>query len=128
VADIASSLLEGREVATSAGQARRDYMFVADAGRALAALLDSDVTGPVNVATGMAPPVRELVELVAATAGNPHLVQYGARPSPPDDPPEIRADVSRLRDEVGWLSLTPRDEAVAATVNWWRSHVRVALP
>lgn len=128
VADIASSVLEGRSVATSAGQARRDYMFVADAGRALAALLDGEVIGPVNVATGAAPPVRELVELVAAAAGNPDLVQYGARPAPPDDPPEIRADVTRLSDEVGWSSLTPRDEAVAATVDWWRSHVGVALP
>jgi len=128
VGDIASSVLEGREVATSAGLARRDYMFVADAGDALAALLDTEVTGPVNVATGTAPPVRELVELVASTAGNPDLVRYGARPSPANDPAEIRADVKRLRDEVGWSALTPRDVAVARTVAWWRSRLPVALP
>jgi nucleoside-diphosphate-sugar epimerase len=121
VADIASSLLEGRSVATSAGTQRRDYMYVADAGRALAAVLDSDITGPVNVATGEAPPVRELVELVATTVGRPELVEYGARPTPPGDPPEIRADIARLSDEVGWGSLTPRAEAVAETVAWWAS-------
>lgn len=128
VGDIASSVLEGREVATSAGLARRDYMFVADAGAALAALLDSDVVGPVNVATGTAPPVRELVELVASIAGNPDLVRYGARPSPANDPPEIRADVSRLTSEVGWSAFTPRELAVARTVAWWRSRLSVALP
>lgn len=128
VGDIASSVLEGREVATSAGVARRDYMFIADAGEALAALLDGDVTGPVNVATGEAPPVRELVELVAAAAGNPELVRYGARPSPPNDPPEIRADIARLTDEVGWAGFTPREVAVERTVAWWRAHTRVALP
>ena len=128
VGDIASSVLEGREVATSAGIARRDYMYIADAGDALAALLDSEVTGPVNVATGEAPPVRELVELVAATAGNPDLVRYGARPSPPNDPPEIRADIARLTDEVGWSAFTKRADAVERTVAWWRAHTPVALP
>jgi nucleoside-diphosphate-sugar epimerase len=120
VADIATALLEGREVATSAGLSRRDYMFVEDAGAALAALLESDVTGPVNVATGEAPPVRDLVTLVARTVGRPDLVRFGARPSPPDDPLEIRADVGRLRDEVGWSALTDSESAVARTVDFWR--------
>jgi nucleoside-diphosphate-sugar epimerase len=128
VGDIASAVLEGREVATSAGVARRDYMFIADAGDALAELLDSEVTGPVNVATGEAPPVRELVERVAAAAGNPDLVRYGARPSPPNDPPEIRAEIARLTGEVGWSAFTPRDVAIERTVAWWRAHLAVGLP
>ena len=49
--------------------------------------------GPVNVATGDAPQVRELVAAVATAAGDPDLVQFGARPAPPNDPPEIRADI-----------------------------------
>jgi nucleoside-diphosphate-sugar epimerase len=110
-------------VATSEGRVRRDYMFVGDAGDALAALLDSDVTGAVNVATGSAPPVRELVELVASTIGRAELVRYGARPTPPTDPDEIRADIGRLRNEVGWSGLTPRETGVARTVDWWRSRI-----
>lgn len=123
IADIVTSLLEGREVATSEGRVRRDYMFVADAGDALAAVLDSQVSGPVNVATGEAPPVREIVEFIAAAVGRPELVRFGARPSPQNDPPEIRANVARLRDEVGWAAITPRETAVERTVDWWRSHV-----
>jgi nucleoside-diphosphate-sugar epimerase len=126
IADIASSVLEGREVATGPGTALRDYMFIADAGDALAALLASDVSGPVNVATGDAPPVRDLVERIATAAGRPELVQFGARPAPPNDPPEIRADVTRLREEVGWSALTSMDEGVRQTVAWWRSQLAVA--
>jgi nucleoside-diphosphate-sugar epimerase len=120
IADIASSLVEGREVATSEGLQRRDYMYVVDAGRALAALLASDVRGPVNIATGAAPPVRELVGLVGEATGRLDLVRFGARPSNPADPPEIRADTSRLRDEVGWDNPTPHPNAIRATVEWWR--------
>ena len=127
VGDIASAVLEGREVATQDGLARRDYMFIEDAGAALAALVDSDVAGAVNVATGSAPTVRSLVEAVGRAAGDPGLIKFGARQTPPNDPPEIRADVSRLRDEVGWSALTPADDGIRRTVNWWRTQV-VAAP
>jgi nucleoside-diphosphate-sugar epimerase len=120
IADIASSLVAGREVATSEGLQRRDYMYVADAGRALAAVLDSDVQGPINISTGIAPPVRELVGLVGEAVGRLDLVRFGARPSNPADPAEIRADTSRLRDEVGWDYCTPHPIAIQATVDWWR--------
>lgn len=121
IGDIASSLVEGRQVATSEGLQKRDYMFVVDAGDALAALLDSNVAGDINVATGEAPPVRELVERIAKALGRPELVRYGARPIPADDPPEIRAVVDRLTKEVGWHAYTHRDDAVSRTAEWWSS-------
>jgi nucleoside-diphosphate-sugar epimerase len=126
IADIASSVLEGRDVDTGPGTARRDYMFIEDAGDALAALVASDTTGPVNIATGDAPEVRDLVSAVATAAGDRGLVHFGARPAPPDDPPEIRADVTRLRDEVGWSALTPQAEGVRRTVDWWRAQLAMA--
>jgi nucleoside-diphosphate-sugar epimerase len=98
-------------------------MFIEDAGAALAALVDSEVTGPVNVATGSAPTVRSLVEAVGRAAGDPGLIRFGARQTPPNDPPEIRADVHRLQDEVGWFALTPPDEGIRRTVDWWRTQV-----
>jgi nucleoside-diphosphate-sugar epimerase len=125
VADIATAVLAGREVATSTGRTRRDYMFVEDVGEALAALVASEVIGPVNVATGTARPVWELVELVAEAAGNRALVRFGARAAPVGDPPEICADITRLREQVGWSALTPVEEGVQRTVAWWRSRLEV---
>lgn len=123
VGDITSSVLEGREVATQDGMARRDYMYVEDAGAALAALVDSEVSGPVNVSTGEAPTVRSLVEAVGRAAGDETLIKFGARQTPANDPPEIRADVTRLRAEVGWFDLTPTEKGIARTVDWWRTQV-----
>lgn len=125
VPDIVTALLSEREVATSEGTQRRDYMYVEDAGDAIAAFLDSAVDGPVNIATGEAPPVRDLISLVAERVGRPDLVRFGARPVPPDDPAEIRADVSRLRSEVGWWRVTPPVIAVDQTIAWWRSALGV---
>ena len=66
------------------------------------ALLDSDVEGAVNIGSGAAVPVRDVVSAIASAAGRPDLVQWGEVPQRPGDPPLLEADVARLRDEVGW--------------------------
>jgi nucleoside-diphosphate-sugar epimerase len=120
---VTSSLLEGRRVETSEGTQRRDYMYVADAGRALAELILSTVVGPVNVARGEAIAVRTLIEEIARSIGHADLVDYGARPSPPDEAPVVEADVGRLIDEVGFVDFTDLGDGVAATVDWWRGRL-----
>ena len=46
VGDAARALRAGPRFATSEGHQRRDFLHVAEAGEAFAALLDSDVEGP----------------------------------------------------------------------------------
>src|SRR5262249_35001366 len=72
---------------------------------AFAALVDSGVTGPVNIASGEPVPVREIVSILAELAGRPDLPRFGAVPDRPGDPPLLMGDVRRLRDEAGF---TPR--------------------
>lgn len=124
-AAVATSVLSGHEVATSAGTQRRDYMYVEDAGRALAALAASSVTEAVNVATGDAIAVRDLIGMIGREAGNLDLVRFGARPTPPDEPDLVEADVTRLNSEVGFSAYTALEEAVKATVEWWRRELRL---
>jgi hypothetical protein len=42
--------------------------------------------------------VRSIAERLVAAAGRPELLDVGALPDRPGDPPEIVADVARLRD------------------------------
>src|SRR6202165_5541216 len=55
------ALLLGERAATTAGLQRRDFLHVEDVASALAALADSEVRGPVNIASGFAVEVRDLV-------------------------------------------------------------------
>jgi nucleoside-diphosphate-sugar epimerase len=119
IGDIARSLLLGREVPTSRGLVRRDYMYVKDAARAMASLLHSKLTGPVNIATGTAIPVHELVRTFADRIGRPELVRFGLRPGSEGEPECIEADVRRLHRDLGWNHLTPLADAVDQTVRWW---------
>lgn len=120
VASVARALVAGERAQTGDGTQVRDFLHVADVAGAFAAILDSDVTGPVNIGSGDGRPMREVIELLGAAAGRPELLDIGALPARPGDPPQLVADVTRLRDEVGFVPAIGLDEGLARTVAWWR--------
>ena len=120
VAHVVRSLVRGERAACTAGEQLRDYLYVDDVAAALAALVDSDVTGAVNIGRGEGTRVADLVTLIGEVAGRPELVGLGDRESPAWEPPEIVADTTRLRTEVGAPAPLPLEDAVQRTVAWWR--------
>ena len=123
VADAALSLLAGRRFAASPGLQRRDFLHIDDAGRALAALLASPVTGAVNIASGHCGLVRDLIAEVARLTDGTSLVDYGTRPKGHGEPVELAADIGRLRDEVGFTPSFNLATGLAQTVDWWRTRI-----
>ena len=122
VASVISSLLAGERVATSEGTQVRDFMHVSDVAGALLALLESDVVGAVNIASGRATSVAEVLELIGALTGGADLIDRGARVSSAVEPPRIVADVARLTNEVGFRPQVSLEDGLAQTIDWWREH------
>lgn len=122
VPSVARALLAGHEAPVTHATQVRDFLSVEELGDAFAALLDSSVQGPVNLASGEPVALRELIEAVAQATGRPELVRFGAIDARPGEPAELVADVARLRDEVGWRPREPLLAGVARTVQWWREH------
>ncbi|MEZ4456874.1 MAG: NAD(P)-dependent oxidoreductase [Gemmatimonadales bacterium] len=102
VPSVARAVLEGRPAPMTHGRQVRDYLYVTDVAEALAALVDSPVQGPFNVASGETVTLLDLARLVASAAGQPGLLQAGAVPERPNDPPRVVGDAGRLRAKVGW--------------------------
>jgi nucleoside-diphosphate-sugar epimerase len=124
IASVVTSLLDDRPAPCSEGRQRRDYLHVADAGDAFAALLDSDVRGPVNIASGVAVSIRELVGLAGSKIGNDHLIEFGARASSSNEAPLVQADTRRLADELGWSPRFTLETGIENTIGWWRNETR----
>jgi nucleoside-diphosphate-sugar epimerase len=116
-------LLRREPAAMTTGSQRRDFLHVADAGAAFAALADSPVEGPVNVASGSAVAIRELGEQIAEQLDAGELLQIGARPTPAGEPADLVADVRRLRDEVGWSPEIGLVDGLAGAITWWRERL-----
>ena len=104
VPSVIQSLRAGGPVRCSHGRQVRDFLHVADCASGFAALLDSPVEGAVNVASGRPVTIGAVVRTLAGLVpGGPVIpIEFGAVPSPADDPPLLVADVRRLADEVGW--------------------------
>jgi nucleoside-diphosphate-sugar epimerase len=120
VASVIKSILQEQPTLCTHGRQIRDFLFVQDAADALVALLDSDVMGPVNIASGEAVSVADVVQMIADQLGRPDLVRLGALPASENEPPLLLADVARLRDEVGWSPRYDLASGIAETINWWK--------
>ncbi len=120
VPSVANALLNGASAACSAGTQERDFLHVEDVADAIVALTRSDLTGPVNIGSGEAVAVRDVIECVAHASGRPELVRLGARETPANEPAILVADVNRLRDELGWRPRIALASGLCETANWWR--------
>lgn len=101
VSDAIRALRAGERFPTSPGHQRRDFSHVADVGSAFAALIDSAVTGPVNIGSGEAVPVRCVLERIGTLSGRPDLIDFGVRSLDENEPISVEAEISRLQHEVG---------------------------
>jgi nucleoside-diphosphate-sugar epimerase len=118
IPSVIRSLHRGVPAETSEGLQERDFIAVEDAGTAFAALLDAPVTGAVNLGSGQAVAVRQLVEDLGRAMGRPELIRLGARPGS-DEPPRVVAAVDRLHREVGFRPRLSREEALRRSIEHW---------
>jgi nucleoside-diphosphate-sugar epimerase len=100
--DLFDGLGRGETVPLSEGRQERDFMHVEDVAAAFVRLLDSDLEGPVNIATGETLAVRDIAVRAARIAGGEHLLRFGARPMQPAEPSRMAASVARLQTELGF--------------------------
>ncbi len=116
VASVIRSLLENSPALCSHGNQIRDFLHVADAASAFVALLESDVRGAVNIASGEPVMIKDLVFKIARHIGREGLVNLGALPCRENDPPVVIADVRRLRHEVLWTPGFGLDTGIIDTI------------
>ena len=122
VPQIARALINGDRPETTEGSQIRDFLDARDAGGAFAALAESKIEGPVNIASGRGVAVRQLIELVRSQAAPGAEIAFGALPPRPLDPPHLVADVHRLTDEVGFMPGIDLKDGIRDAVDWWRAH------
>jgi nucleoside-diphosphate-sugar epimerase len=116
---VARALLQGQEAPTSEGSQVRDVMHVDDVARGFVAVLDSTIEGPVNIASGEAVSIRDVLRLIADAAGRPELLRIGAVPQRAGEPERLVADVRRLQDDVGFRSSLALEDGIAEAVARW---------
>ncbi len=95
--DLLKGLAAGRPVACTDGLQERDFLHSHDIARALVTVLRSEHAGPINIGSGTAIRVRDLIDTAARLMGRPELIRLGELPRPASDPPRLVAEVTTLR-------------------------------
>jgi nucleoside-diphosphate-sugar epimerase len=120
VSSVIGNLLAGRSVAVSAG-ARRDFLHVRDVAAGLAALLDADVEGPVNIGSGVPVSVGHVAKRIGSLLARDDLILVGERKASSGEPLVVVADVHRLTSEVGFRPSIDLETGLRETIDWWRA-------
>ena len=123
VASVVRSLLQGEPARCSHGNQVRDYLFAGDVAEAFVALLESNVTGPINVASGRAVPLKDIVNHIGRLMGRPELIHLGAIPAAGTDRPLVVADTTRLQSTLNWRPRYDLDAGLRLTIDWWREQL-----
>src|SRR5919106_742370 len=119
--------LEGKPLTVYGdGSQTRSFCYVDDQVRGILALLDGDVTGPVNIGNPSDFPVRELAELVRELTGSRSDIVY--EPLPVDDPTQRRPDITLAREQLGWEPVVPLREGLERTAAWFRQNLGLQPP
>jgi len=122
VPSIVLPLLRGERAECTDGGQVRDYLDVRDVADALVAVLDSDYHGDVNIASGQAVPLKEIITAIGEELDAVDRIDFGARERRANEPPRIAADTSILNNVIGWQPQHELQSAIGDTVAWWRDN------
>lgn len=117
-------LLAGKPFEMTHGRQVRDFLHVDDVALAFVTLLDSELHGIVNVGSGEARELREIVSAIGRILNRSELIRLDAKPAPPTEPGRIVPDIGILRDELGFRPRFSLEAGLSHTVEWWRRRER----
>jgi GDP-L-fucose synthase len=105
------------------GSATREFLYVEDAARGIVSALERlEGSDPVNLGAGFEISIKELTEKIAEVTGFRGRLRWD--PTKPDGQPRRCLDTSRAERLLGWRAVTPLDEGLRRTVEWFRSEPR----
>ncbi len=113
----------GTDYPTPDGTCIRDYIHVADVGRAHLLALDALDTKDAllyNLGNGRGFSVREVLDAVRRVTGHP--IPAIEEPRRPGDPAILVADAAKIAAELGWKPQTAALDEIIASAWTWHQH------
>ena len=104
------------------GSQSRSFTYVDDEIRGFLALLDSDLTTPINIGNDNEFTIAELAALIIDVTGSESEIVH--HPLPVDDPTQRKPDLTKARTLLGWEPTVQLREGLERTAEYFASHLR----
>jgi GDP-L-fucose synthase len=109
------------------GSASREFLYVEDCAEGLVRSMEKyDSPEPMNLGSGREISIRDLTHLVAKLAQFEGEIVWD--PTKPDGQPRRCLDVTRAREEIGFVAETSLEDGLQKTIEWYEGHRVVAAP
>jgi len=119
VAIFTGKMLRGEPVTVNGdGGQTRDYVFVGDIARANLMALEGNVSGPVNIGTGIETDVNALAQLLLEATGSRSEVRHG--PAKAGEQRRSVVDARRASEQLGWRPAVDLRDGLRQTVAFFR--------
>jgi dTDP-glucose 4,6-dehydratase len=105
------------------GKQSRSFCYVEDEIRGFLALLDADVTGPINIGNPGEFTMLELAQIVLELTNSPSQVIY--EPLPVDDPTQRQPDLTLARAHLGWEPTISLRDGLILTIPYFAEQLGV---
>ncbi|HVG22469.1 MAG TPA: UDP-glucuronic acid decarboxylase family protein [Blastocatellia bacterium] len=103
------------------GSQTRSFCYVSDLVDGLIRMMNSGLTGPVNLGNPCEKTVLEIAQQVLEMIGGESKIEYRELPS--DDPRRRKPDISLARERLGWEPKIGLEEGLAATIEYFRKRI-----
>jgi nucleoside-diphosphate-sugar epimerase len=117
-----NSFMRGESVTCNSPDTVRDCIYVEDAINATINLLESNITGAINIASGIPKTMREIFTEIATEMNAIHLLNFAKEPLQVDT---LIADIGRMKNELGYTCKTDFSSGLKKTIDWWRKTLEV---
>jgi dTDP-glucose 4,6-dehydratase len=104
------------------GSQTRSFTYVDDEIRGFLALLDSELTTPINIGNDNEFTIAQLAELIVEVTGSSSELTY--LPLPVDDPMQRKPDLTKARTLLGWEPTVQLREGIERTAEYFSSRLR----
>ena len=105
-------------IAWGTGSASREFLYVDDCADGIIAAMERyESPDPINLGTGREITIKDLTHLVARLARFEGKITWDT--TKPDGQPRRCLDVTRAREQLGFVARTTLEEGLAKTIQWY---------
>jgi len=121
VSNFLTQALEGKPITVFGdGSQTRSFTYVDDEIRGFLALLDSEVTSPVNIGNpNTEQTILQLAQLAIEVTGSSSEIVF--EPLPVDDPTQRQPDITKARELLGWEPTVELVDGLERTAAYFRT-------
>jgi GDP-L-fucose synthase len=100
------------------GKPTREFLYVEDCARAIVQATQLyEKSDPVNIGSSFEIRIKDLATLIGKIVGYTGKIKFDA--SKPDGQPRRKLDVSRAKDEFGFVSKVSFEKGLKSTISWY---------